>query len=119
MSTVKATRRSSSWTAALASAACLLAMGAASASDAMETKRVPVTFSETDLSTPAAADNLYGRIQRAARVACGYPDSREILRAREIRACYHNAIESAVGEINNPLLTAIHNARSGAKLAAN
>jgi UrcA family protein len=119
MSTMHATRRPALWTAALASAACLLGVGAASAADAMTTtQQVPVSYRDLDLSTPSGASALYSRIQTAARVACGFPDSKDLHRDRDARACSDKAISAAVSEVNNPLLTAIHNAKSPVKLTA-
>jgi UrcA family protein len=117
MSTVRT--RPALWTAALAAAACVLGVGAASAADAMtSTQQVPVSYRDLDLSTPAGATALYARIQNAAHVACGFAGSKDLHEDRNIHACSSKAIAAAVSEVNNPLLTAIYHQKSGVKLTA-
>ena len=109
MSIVKATRRSVPWTAALASATCLLAVGAASAAEATVRQHCTVNYRDLDLSTPAGAKTLYIRIQRAAHDVCGYTDLADIHQAEANRQCRGHAIADAVYDVHSPLLTALYN----------
>jgi UrcA family protein len=109
MSIVNGTRRASAWTAALASTACLLAVGAASAANAMVTQQSQVSYRDLNLSTPAGAKALYIRIQRAAHEVCGFPDQADLHLARVSRQCYRDAIAHAVSDVDSPLLTALYN----------
>lgn len=120
MSTVQARRRVALWTAALASAACLLGVGATSAAAAatMTPEHVTVSYRDLDLSTPSGASILYARILKAAQLVCGYPDSADLGHNRLVAACNNKATAAAVTEVNRPLLTALHNERSGVKLTA-
>lgn len=111
MSIVKATRHSVPWTAILASAACLLTVGAASAAEAM-VAHITVSCRDLDLSTPAGTQTLYIRIQRAAGEVCDHPGQLEpqyddLARAKSL--CRQHAIAEAVTEAHSPLLTALYN----------
>jgi UrcA family protein len=134
MRIVKATRRSPRWAAALASAACLLAVGAASAAQApgndatmgpgndatMVTQYARVSFRDLDLSTPAGAQKLYVRIEHAAHQVCDDEFSADLHRAARSRKCCSNAIAHAVSDVHSPQLTALYNSKSrkGTKLTA-
>lgn len=108
--------RSSRWTAALASAACLLTVGAASAAEAVVT-HITVNCRDLDLSTPAGAQTLYIRIQRAAGEVCAHPEQPYDYLARAVRQCQQHAIADAVTNVHSPLLTALYN-KSPPKLMA-
>ena len=121
MSIVKVTRRSAPvpWTAILASAACLLTVGAASAAEAMET-HITVNCRDLDLSTLAGAQALYVRIQHAAGEVCDHPRNMEpqydyLARAKSL--CRQHAIAEAVSEVHSPQLTALYT-KSPPKLIA-
>jgi len=64
-----------------------------------------VRFADLDLTRPAAAQELYRRIKRAAREVCavygpgGY-----------VRGCADDAIARAVAKVGSPLLRARHEA---------
>ena len=117
MSIVKVIRRSSPLrsrqrTAALASAACLLAVGAASAAAAMVTQQVRVSYQDLNLSTPAGAQALYVRIERAAHQVCAYSDLADLNQAKAVLQCEHHALEHAVSDVHSPRLTALYNSRN-------
>jgi UrcA family protein len=119
MSTLKVTRRSAPWTATLASAACLLTVGAASAAEALVT-HITVSCRDLDLSTAAGTQTLYIRIQRAAGEVCDHPGHLEPqydYLERAIRLCRQQAIADAVANVHSPLLTALYN-KSPPKLIA-
>ena len=69
-----------------------------------------VRFADLNLARPAGADELYRRIQQAARDVCepngsaGYPSG--------YQKCRSNAIARAVADVGAPLLTEHHRALS-------
>ena len=67
----------------------------------IEVRSQVVRFAELDLTRPAGAQELYRRIQHAAREVCGYygPGGYD-------RGCADRAIARAVAEVGAPLLTA-------------
>jgi UrcA family protein len=72
-----------------------------------------VSYAELDINKPRGLEVLYGRIQRAAKIVCGYDFSpQELARARQAKACYNDAIDDAVRQINRPTLTAFHRAKT-------
>jgi UrcA family protein len=76
-----------------------------------------VSYAELDINKPRGLEVLYGRIQRAAKVVCGFDFSpQELARSRQAKACYNHAIDDAVRQINRPTLTAFHRAKTRATL---
>jgi UrcA family protein len=65
-----------------------------------------VRYADLDISTPAGAKILYGRIEKAARRVCAnpYPD---ILNFRQETLCVDKAIDNAVKTVNSPALSAL------------
>ena len=61
-----------------------------------------VSFRDLDLSTTQGAQALYDRITGAAREVCAGVDF------EAFDACRANAIEGAVKDVGNPLLSAAH-----------
>jgi UrcA family protein len=67
-----------------------------------------VGFGELDLSKPAGADALYKRIRTAAATVCNVNQSRESERIARSRACFKNAVDNAVAQVNHPRLSSLH-----------
>ncbi len=112
MKTSTQPHHSNTWLAMLVIASCSL--GAAQAAvphDSYDVRSEKVSFADLNLSSPAGAAALYGRIEKAARNVCG-PDN--ILgRHFEWQGCCKSAIAAAVGKVNSPLLTAVHESKNG------
>jgi UrcA family protein len=96
---------------ALASVVCLLGTAAALAADPREL-RVKVDYSDLNLSTINGATTLYQRIEGAARFVCGEP-GRRFDEQRYWKSCYGTAVNHAVTEVNNPLLTSLYLKQNG------
>lgn len=110
---------------ALIKSAVALSLGAtllghsilASADHRMETvyaaPSVKVSYRDLDISKPWGLEVLYSRIQHAARGVC-YLDQapQELARSHSARTCYRTAVNNAVNQINRPMLTALHRAKS-------
>ena len=78
---------------------------------------IKVSYADLNLSNPAGADALYGRIKHAAKQACGYEGS-SLADRRLWRICVNEAVGDAVGRVNSPLLTAAHSGKSPAPVTA-
>ena len=76
------------------------------------TEAVAVSFAELDLSKPAGAEALYDRLQRAAQEVCGinerFYSPYYIAGSAERRACYQDALDRAVAQLDEPLVTEQH-----------
>ena len=86
--------------------ACLLVAFNAHAGDA---RSESVKFADLNLGSPAGVEALYGRIHAAARRVCQQP-------AGELAAvgrCMRKAEGEAIGKVNNPLLTAFYQKKTG------
>jgi len=68
-----------------------------------------VSFADLEISTPAGATELYGRIDAAAASVCSYFWFRSS--AAEAR-CIHDAIANAVADVNEPALIAVYNLKN-------
>ncbi len=104
------------WSLALAP----IAHGAPSAEKTELVGRVPVSFADLDLQQEADARILLGRLEKAARKACGgsprfYRDYDAMHRhiAKVFHECQENAIARAVADLHAPavsrLFAATHN----------
>jgi UrcA family protein len=71
---------------------------------------IRVSYAGLDLRDPAAMHNLYGRLKVAARLVCGGDISgvREVQRVFAHRACAQDALETAIKNVDNAALTALH-----------
>ena len=114
MSTSIRLKQSTAWVALLALAS------AAAGANPEDTEEVPsenVNYEDLNLTTLAGVTQLYGRIERAARLVCG-PNTDQS-RMGQWKTCYRLAVAAAVARVNNPLLTAVHDSRTAPpKLAA-
>jgi UrcA family protein len=85
---------------------------AALATGPTETPSLTVNYLQSDLQDPAYAEALYHRIQRAARIVCQQPNTREVDRYHLYKICYDRAVENAVANVGASALTAVHRSRS-------
>jgi UrcA family protein len=70
---------------------------------------VVVKYSDLDLNGVAGNKVLYARLSAAAERACGKePDSRDLQRRMQYRACYDSALNRAVDKIGSRELQALH-----------
>jgi len=96
--------------------ACLAGVLAApvvpAADSAAVTRSLAVRYTYQELSTVDSATGLYRRIEAAARFVCG-PEGGRIDEFRAWKRCYRDAVNGAVTEVNNSLLTAVHRQELG------
>ena len=108
---------------ALTVASCLLAGGNALATGTRDAlPSVTVKYGDLNLSTAEGANTLYSRLRRAARSVCGV-DSIQPEEKMWVhwKACYDTAIATAVAKVNSPMLTAVHDSKTGSptRIASN
>jgi UrcA family protein len=86
----------------------LAIVGSLILSPAFAADQVRINYSNLDLATPAGADVLYRRIERAAKTVCRSFPLEGVRHYRVWRSCYRSAIERAVAEVDDVRLTARH-----------
>lgn len=87
---------------------CALLSGAAQAADHEVTIKVPVSTAGLDPSQPVGAREIYRRLQRAARTACGDGDRVGLEPPTSFAGCYERALGGAVRSIHRPQLSVIY-----------
>lgn len=73
-------------------------------------KPVVVHYSDLDLSRSPDVQRLYGRIKRAANMACGGRPAVDLERIRAFEQCSDLAITNAVASVKSAQLTDFHQA---------
>jgi UrcA family protein len=75
--------------------------------------QIVVAYDDLDISHRQGLEALYSRIQYAAMDVCGYDRLlKELSRQRRPAACYHSAVDNAIKQVNQPMLTALHRAKT-------
>jgi UrcA family protein len=77
-----------------------------------------VKFDDLDLTKAKAVVTLYGRIKSAAGEVCKPSGSRAFDSVLRVRRCTKRAIDQAVGDVNSPGLTSLHEADTNENMAA-
>jgi UrcA family protein len=67
-----------------------------------------VSYRDLNLDTEAGVRVLYHRLRRAAEQVCTPRGSLDAVVKAGWRACYDDAMNSAVASINKPMVTALH-----------
>jgi UrcA family protein len=76
-----------------------------------------VAYSDLDLSMSGDAARLYSRLQYAAKKVCNSYDSRNLRTMEKHEACYADALNAAVDEVDDAKLTALHTAEPRIRVA--
>ena len=87
---------------------CGLLSGAAQAVDHEFTVKIAVSTAGLDPSQPAGAREVYRRLQRAARTACGDGDRVGLEPPTSFEGCYEQALGDAVRSVHRPQLSIIY-----------
>jgi len=66
-----------------------------------------VNYADLDISNPAGAKVLYGRIVTAARHVCAVNGYKDLTSMRWVQVCTDHAIDNAVRDVDSPALTAL------------
>jgi UrcA family protein len=101
--------RCSGLRAALAAAICCgIALPATADQRNGEPLTKVVSYADLNVSGEAGARVLYGRLRMAARQVCAPFEGRTLKQIAQWGGCFEQAIERAVKEIDQPVLTAYH-----------
>ncbi len=87
-------------------------IASADAKSGLQGVSVKVSYGDLNLEKQEGAKALYRRLQQASKRACdvrGLTVERSLVRVREARQCYREALSAAVEKIDNELVTQIHN----------
>jgi UrcA family protein len=88
--------------------ACAVLSGAVQAADHEVTVKVAVSTAGLDPSQPAGAREVYRRLQRAARTACGDGDRVGLEPPTSFAGCYEKALGGGVRSAHRPQLSIIY-----------
>ena len=69
---------------------------------------VTVDFSDLDVARGEGVEVLYQRLRTAAKIVCGTKDTRNLTDTQEWRACFKQALDRAVEQVDNERLTQLH-----------
>jgi UrcA family protein len=97
----------------LASAGGSMLVDAAQASDAFDTTpHKVVRFKDLNLNSPEGVAVLYKRIKSAAYDVCESPDRYDLSQFKT-EICVRDAMSRAIVQVNNPMLTSLHESKTG------
>jgi UrcA family protein len=103
--TIQNTARAAAFFLCGAIALCAVQVTASAADDGLPSKRV--SFADLDISKPAGAKVLYGRIVKAAKEVCQFTSFESLGTSQMINRCVDHAIDNAVKEVGSPALSAL------------
>jgi UrcA family protein len=103
--TIQNTARAAAFFLCGAIALCTLQVTAQAAGDGLPSKRV--SYADLDISKPAGAKVLYGRIVRAAKEVCQSDGYDSLGAAQLVSRCIDHAIDNAVKDVGSPALSAL------------
>jgi UrcA family protein len=103
--TIQNTARASAVFLCGAIALCTLQVTARASDDGLPTQRV--SYADLDISKPAGAKVLYGRIVAAARHVCALDGNRDLGSMQWVNKCTDQAIDKAVKDVGSPALSAL------------
>ncbi|HEX7082162.1 MAG TPA: UrcA family protein [Gammaproteobacteria bacterium] len=104
---MKAQRLAVTFAATLSFAAGLASTQAAADGRSEVTRSVVVQYPVDLLNGDAGAEQLYSRLQDAARKACGQFDTKQLYGLKEWRRCYEAALADAVKKVGAGRLAAV------------
>jgi UrcA family protein len=104
-STIQNTARAATFLLCGAIALSTLQVTAHAADDALPSQRV--SYADLDISKPAGAKVLYGRIVAAARHVCAVSGYRDLGSMQWMNKCTDQAIDKAVKDVGSPALSAL------------
>ena len=73
---------------------------------------INVSYADLNLEDEDGALSLYRRLKQASKQACDYRGlniARSVDRITETRQCYQSALSAAVEQIDNEMVTKLHN----------
>jgi UrcA family protein len=103
--TIQYTARATAFLLCGAIALCTLQVTARAADDGLPSRKV--SYADLDISKPAGAKVLYGRIVRAAKEVCQFTSFESLGINQMINRCVDHAIDNAVKDVGSPALSAL------------
>jgi UrcA family protein len=103
--TIQNTARAAACLLCGAIALCTLQVTARASDEGLPSKRV--SYADLDISKPAGAKVLYGRIVRAAKEVCEYTGYQSLGMSQMVNRCVDHAIDKAVKDVDSPALSAL------------
>ena len=103
--TIQNTARAAAFFLCGAIALCTLQVTAQASDDGLPTQRV--SYADLDISKPAGAKVLYGRIVAAAHNVCALSGYRDLGSMQWMNKCTDRAIDKAVKDVGAPALSAL------------
>jgi UrcA family protein len=89
------------------------AIASADAKSELQGVSVKVSYADLNLEKQEGAKALYRRVQQASKQVCAWGRNltieASVRNMRDARQCYRQALSEAVAEIDNELVTQIHN----------
>jgi UrcA family protein len=85
---------------------------AAQAGEPADPPHKVVSFRDLNLNSPEGAAVLYARIKSAANEVCGNPDRFDLSHLM-MQTCVKEAVSRAIAQVNRPMLTSLHEAKTG------
>jgi UrcA family protein len=76
---------------------------------------VTVRYADLDLNTPKGVETLYERLRAAAQEVCGRREARAVFYVAAARACYDEALATAVSRVESEPLNALHRVANARK----
>ena len=95
-----------------------LASAAALAGPEPEALSKTVNYAALDLTKTAGAEDLYKRLNSAARLVCAPADGRLLSQKLRYRTCVDTALSNAVVRVDQPLVKNIHDEAKTIRLAS-
>ena len=89
----------------------LPAIELAAAPSQIEGFSVKVSYADLNIHSEAGAKVLYSRLKRASQKVCdvgSYSQHGSVLEVRKAKACYHETLSTAVGNIDSDALKNVH-----------
>ncbi len=84
---------------------CTVQVTARASNDGLPSQRV--SYADLDISKPAGAKALYGRIKAAARHVCALNGYNDLSSMQWVNQCTDRAIDKAVKDVGSPALSAL------------
>lgn len=76
-----------------------------------------VSYAQLDMSQPAAANQLYQKLNATAKQVCEPVNGGQLSQKSQYRACVSETLANAVAAVDRPQLTSVHAAKTGGATA--
>jgi len=88
---------------------CVAMGGRAQAAEPAQSYTTIVSYGDLNLDSEQGAKVLYARLRNAAENVCSSLEGRDLIQKKLWQGCFDKAVASAVVQVNNTKVTALHN----------